>query len=804
MTEAHPGRQAAGLRRQPRRERRAWPRPLPRQPAASQPASLGRWQLRRACCLGALATTLLLACRGGETSFVVEIDLAARFDLADTTFESGEVNLGGYDRRSELAHGWSEPREGEDGSRFANERGQQAGINWHLNWVRPLDLIFTGRSMAEAGEAPTRVRLTWNREPLGEIVLVPGRGLEDHRIEVPVAMQEPGRNVIRLNYPALEDSPTMPRVAWTRIRAEGQGVASAPGRTADGALRLPFGASLDYYFVAPDGGVVEFDDIALYGPQGAWRNADPPPGLAVSVHRFATAPAAGVHTFREASGRLELKPHDQPLRVRIEPEVGARLPSAEAGYTFRATLRTTGDPWPHAAEAGAHLPPPEPAAEHDGGKSEAPGASGDAEPPPHVLIFLVDTLRADRLGCYGYDRPTTPHIDRFAEGGAVFLHAVAQSAWTRPTTASILTGLYPHNHGARSRNHVLAEDVAYLPQVLREHGYLAVGISTNGNAGMEYGFERGFEHYTQLREDTKRPGVHVPASRAVDLALEQIDGLAPNESFFAYVHVTDPHAPYFPPERFRQQFAPDAPAEPLGRNLGKPSPEELPHLSNLYDGEVAFVDEQFGRLLKELDSRGHLERTLVVLVSDHGEEFNDHGSYGHGSTLYREQLHVPLIVRLPDRLRAQGDRSRVSSQVQQIDIVPTILEAIGKPDLIATDGQSLLPTIRSGERPDHHLALADLRLDGQGKDAVLLELPDRHHKLIDSRTSNSGSFRFLYDARADPAEQADILEREGHWAGYLRALGRLMQRGAAPLDAGAEPDLPPEQRKALEALGYLD
>ena len=254
---------------------------------------------------------------------------------------------------------------------------------------------------------------------------------------------------------------------------------------------------------------------------------------------------------------------------------------------------------------------------------------------PHVLIFLVDTLRADHLGCYGYDRPTSPNIDRFAAGAVRFDHPIAQSSWTRPTTASILTGLYPHNHGARTRNQNLGEAVPYLPELLPSLGYRALGVSTNGNAGVDFGFRRGFDHFKQMEESTSRPGTHVPVWRAVDETLEWLQRIGPEDSFFVFLHVTDPHAPYAPPEHLRQQFATEAPLGPgiLDNNEPAGDGHTTQSLEDLYDAEIAFVDEHFGRMLDQLDRRGFLDDTLVVFVSDHGEEFMDHGSHGHGATL---------------------------------------------------------------------------------------------------------------------------------------------------------------------------
>lgn len=748
--------------------------------------------------LGA-AALVLLAC-GGDDAQPVATDLASHLDLADLTSESSEVVPGDYDQRRELMVGWSPPRQDAEGA-FATNEGPRSEIAWSLAWARPLDLVLTGRPVTDAGGASTKVAVSWNGEPLGELHLTAGVDMHDYRLEVPLDVQQIGVNTIDLDYSVSGASSATPaEIAWSRIRVEGAGVGVKPAAGADGTLQLPFRTAVDFYVMLPDGGLLELDDIVLYGPQGAWRNTEPAPALQVSVHRYPAAPAAVSETIGEGQGRIRLRRHHLPIRVRIEPAAGARLPQAEAGFRFSGVLSSAGNPWPHAASPAAAAPAA--AASAPEGDANSPGAK-----PPHVLIFLVDTLRADRLGCYGYERPTSPNIDRFAAGAVRFEHAVAQSSWTRPSTASILTGLYPHNHGARSRNHVLARDVVYLPEVLRSMGYRALGVSSNSIAGPTFGFHRGFSHFKPLAENLSSPGIHIPVWQVVNETLEWLDRIGPEDPFFVFMHAMDPHAPYYPPEPHRSRFAPNAPAGPLGTNMGKLQPFEIPHLSDLYDAEIASVDEHFGRLLEELDRRGFLDDTLVVFVSDHGEEFQDHGNHGHGSNLYREQIHVPLIVQLPARLRAAVERSVVEEQVQQIDIVPTILEAIGRPGLMEADGRSLLPLMRSrGSRDEYRIAMSDLRNDGEAVDALVLEQSDQpRRKLIDYRSASFGETHQLFDTTNDPAELRNLRAREPHWAGYLRAVGRLMRRGSRQqLEPGLEPDMPPEQRRALEALGYLD
>ncbi len=747
---------------------------------------------------------VVLAC-GGGTAEHFHTDLTQALDLAEVTAESSEVAPGNYEQRRQLREGWSAPAEDEGGS-FATGEGTRSTLNWRLSWSRPLELVLTGRPMVSSGTEPPTVRVSWNRQSLGQLDLASSDDMEEYRLRVPVAVQRPGDNDVLLEYSSPAGG-APPRVAWSLIRIEGAGAGARPSAAADGTLHLPFRTALDYYVLLPEGGVLELENLGLYGPQGAWRGAEPSPQLVAAVHRYPTGSAAATTTLTRGRGELQLPAHESPLRIRIEALAGARLPEAEAGFRFSAVLSSPTPLWPHAEAPLAKVAEPAEARPADADEDLAGASDPSDARPPHVLVFLVDTLRADHLGCYGYDRPTSPNIDRFADDAILFEHAVAQSSWTRPATASILTGLYPHRHGARTRNQELGAEVPYLPEILSSLGYRALGVSTNGNAGIDFGFRRGFNHFMQMRERASRPGIHVPVWRAVDETLEWLERIGPKDSFFVFLHVTDPHEPYLPPEDHRQRFAPDAAAGPglLRQNQPASASHSTSDLKDLYDGEIAFVDEHFGRMIEELDRRGFLEDTLVVFVSDHGEEFLDHGRHGHGATLYQEQIHVPLILRLPRTLRRDADRPEVEAQVRQIDIVPTILDAIGVHGMIETDGRSLLPLIRSGNDPrPPAVAMAELRVDRLAMDALLLDGADRRHKLIDYHSTPSGTARQLFDASRDRSELHDLRQEESLWAGYLAAVGKLQRRGAGPLTAGIEPAIPPEQREALKALGYLD
>lgn len=307
----------------------------------------------------------------------------------------------------------------------------------------------------------------------------------------------------------------------------------------------------------------------------------------------------------------------------------------------------------------------------------------------HVLVLLVDTLRADRLRAYApQSRVPTPALDRLAADGDVFLDAHAVASWTKPAVASVLTGLYPWQHGAFSHEAVVREDAPLLGEHLRPWGVRTAAFVGNGYVSAPYGFDRGWDHFV--------PGGS-RGGRVADLSDEYLRWLdahrqeAPEQPTFAYVHAVDPHSPYAAPDSFVRAFDPQDYAGPIDftddalllRRIERgelvPSARDQERLIALYDAEVAQMDRAVGALLDGLAARGLLERTLLVFVADHGEELFDHGSVGHGGLrLHPELVRVPLIVRWPGVTAGR----RVRGAVSQIDIAPTVFDALE----VAPDG----------------------------------------------------------------------------------------------------------------------
>ena len=272
------------------------------------------------------------------------------------------------------------------------------------------------------------------------------------------------------------------------------------------------------------------------------------------------------------------------------------------------------------------------------------------------------------MGAYGYQRDTTPNIDRFAEDGVVFETAAATSSWTLPTHMSMLTGLVPSFHRA-TKWEKLDTSVPYLPELLSASGYRTSGVASWVYVSQIYGFERGF-HLYQVMENPL-------ASDVVDAALTQ---LAKNrgQSHFLFMHLLDPHWPYLPPREFIERFG----ARPrdisdlqdlIAHSKPPPSDRETQEIIQLYDGEIAYTDQELGRFFAELKMLGLYEDSMIIVTADHGEAFYEHGHWQHSQTLYDEVVRIPLIVKWP----GGGAGSRVASLVSQVDIFPSLLEAAG-------------------------------------------------------------------------------------------------------------------------------
>jgi arylsulfatase A-like enzyme len=300
---------------------------------------------------------------------------------------------------------------------------------------------------------------------------------------------------------------------------------------------------------------------------------------------------------------------------------------------------------------------------------------------PNILLIVVDTLRADRVSCYGYPRPTTPQIDGLFARGIRFANVSSTSSWTLPAHASIFTGLLPIQHGATQEHTTLDEGPATLAARLGQHGYSTLGVSANPVVSVRSGLSRGFHQFEETWRE-RRPPSAAPDEHPNLQVVRRFLATPRERPFFVFVNYIEVHAPNAPPEPHLSRFlalAPDAPLVARARTLDlvdfylqrRPVPgDELRVLSDLYDGEVAYADELVGALLAELEQAGRLDDTVVIVTSDHGENLGDHGHLRHVFSLGESVVRVPLVIALPGGGRTGEVRPEPASLV---DLFATIL-----------------------------------------------------------------------------------------------------------------------------------
>jgi arylsulfatase A-like enzyme len=420
---------------------------------------------------------------------------------------------------------------------------------------------------------------------------------------------------------------------------------------------------------------------------------------------------------------------------------------------------------------------------------------------PHPIIIIdIDTLRADHLGCYGYDRDTSPNIDALAGESIVFDRAFSQAPNTPPSQASILTGLYPSTHGMIEDDDKVPDAIVSLAEALAGHGFLTAGFHDGGYMSKSFNMGQGFSRY----ESSRGKGLADVGPKAERWIEEHAE-----ENFLLLIHTYDAHTPYDPPMPYHGLFLegldPPTPGfepstdimESVRLSVWTDEPRKLPsndleYARALYDAGIRYVDDWVGRFLGRVKELGLDRRATIVLISDHGEEFQEHGSVLH-EKLYSTVTRVPLMIRLP----GAAPKRRVTEVVETIDLMPTILDLVGVSHPPGLQGQSLLPLI-TGDGSGDDLAFGESPFFGHRRFVA----SGRHQLLV---TKSTGAIE-LYDFVADPFEQADLASTETEVADRLSAeliswQGLIDASLYDPSSGGHELD--EETRTQLEELGYI-
>jgi len=420
---------------------------------------------------------------------------------------------------------------------------------------------------------------------------------------------------------------------------------------------------------------------------------------------------------------------------------------------------------------------------------------------PNVVLVSVDTLRARSLGSYGYARDTSPFLDEIAAAGSVFEQAWTASVTTSPAHMSLFTGLYPARHGIRRGLDVKRPGVPTLASQLRAAGYFTAAFTENGYLVRRRGFGEGFHQYTENQGETqKAPGearLTFGQARAWVEAHRELP-------FFLFVHTYEVHSPYDPEEPHASLFE--------GDDAPGPADAAIRAARDRYDREIRAVDDELRAFFETLERAGAARDTLVVLTSDHGEEFAEHGGYQHGGAVFEESLRVPLVFWGPGRIPAAR---RIAEPVSLTDVAPTLLALLDLPVPATLDGHSLAETLRGGGAPAPRPLFAEAQarerwtgpLTREAWNPPLFAVRVGAEKFVLHRPEHGEAEPMRrFDLAADPQEaspQPVAAERAAQIEALLdRHLGAAAPGSAAAQEPGA--DVTPDLRERLRALGYAE
>ncbi len=627
-----------------------------------------------------------------------------------------------------------------------------------------------------------------NNQQLKSIRLKAGDGFNDYDIELPRDQVQVGENYLLLTFGGTvpiegQDVSVAIDSIWIRNERESPKTARAPaygslvanvrlGDEEREAIALSRNSTLRYHVMVPADGSLGFG-VGVEGEGEA--------PFAIEV----TADGLPITQLLSANASGSWVDHKVDL-------------SRFAGQTVRIDLRALGNGAGRLAWNSPRILVPTP-------------AERTLEPAQNVIVLVIDTLRADKLRPFNAQtRVETPTIDQFASDGVVFELAQAPENWTKPSVASILTGLHPQTHQQKTGDAALPSSAVLLSEHLQDQGFATGGFIANGYVSDRFGFDQGWDDYTNYIREAK-------STEAKDVFEEAGSWIEAHKDgrFFAYIQTIDPHVPYDPPGKYLQMYDPSEYGGQVRPRMtgdllekAKRNPPQVVfdasdkrRLQALHDGEITKHDHFFGAFLERLSELGLAEDTLVVVTSDHGEEFDDHGSWGHGHSVYQELLHVPLMFRLPGRLPGG---TKVGDAVSTLDVSATVTDLLGVPAMDHNEGQPLVG-LMFGEAPTGpSVAFSDFQDDRR-------VITTGRWKLILRGNLTST----MFDLVADPMEKTELdasafpigrrysrmllgqflgATDRGDWLSAEQKGGTQLQREDAEMDDTI--------RDQLRALGY--
>ncbi|MFC2170999.1 sulfatase [Acidobacteriota bacterium] len=407
----------------------------------------------------------------------------------------------------------------------------------------------------------------------------------------------------------------------------------------------------------------------------------------------------------------------------------------------------------------------------------------------NVIIILVDTLRADHLSCYGSKLDTSPGICQFAEDSVLFTHMFSQSPSTKPSTGSLFTSTYPSQHKCIYNEDILQDNLITLAEILRANQFETHAVNANSVLKAKFNFDQGFASW----EDLDR----LSADFVNEKVFEKLEAMA--SPFFLYIHYLDPHDPYMAPGSYYKFFNREyeggvSGGLPFKLTYFKENRDELEQLKLYYDNEIRYVDDKIAAFFSALKAQNLYDNSLIILLSDHGEMFLEHGFLHHSNGLYNEVIHVPLIIKFPN---CRKRNIKVDTYVQTVDIMPTILDVLGIEVEQKLMGDSILSIL---DKPDRQILCEHLRMDEISPQRALIF---ENRKLIEDLKKE----RFmLFDLKSDRYEYKDVLKKNESAHRYIDMMDSAVQRYSRHYgDIEKETtELDENTVEQLKALGYIN
>ena len=631
-----------------------------------------------------------------------------------------------------------------------------------------------------------------NGQPIDTVVLQQGAQFRSYDVRVPAERLRAGENYVQLRFGGttvvggqnvaaaidsirvIEGTPPAADERYVAPHYETLVAAVEAGGVERQALVMRSPTTLSYYLEVPERGRLVVGVGAQGAPAGLGAKVRVTPEGGETVELFSAAPTAAWN--------------DQSLDL-------ARF----AGQVVRLELEASGSGQGRVAFSAPSImvPPPEVAAR-------------PAE-VRNVVVLLIDTLRASKLRPYNPEsRVRTPVLDGIAQRGVLFERAQSPENWTKPSVASVLTGLSPVTHGAKTDEARLPASAELVSEVFDGAGFATGSFIANGYVSDRFGFDQGWDDYNNyIREggSTEAEDVFRQAGNFIEAHKD--------ERFFVYIQTIDPHVPYDPPAEYLRQY--DA-SEYAGVVQPRQTPELLERakrnevtfnaadrrrLEALHDGEISYHDHWLGQFMERLEQLGVAEDTLLVITADHGEEFMEHGSYGHGHSIFQELLAVPLIFHMPGRI---PEGRRVPHAVSTLNIPQTVLDLTGVTGLSRAEGRSLVPDLLGGVAPGPQVAFSDFQ------DIRRVALAGNYKLVVRANLSS-----VLFDLGADPGERTEREVRDFPIAGrytrillgqYLGAQNRSQwlraRQDAAAAIESENAEMDETIRAQLRALGYAN